>query len=302
MERKTGGGFAGPSRHGTRRPLKHLLHQRLVDNAVQFSLCPMRCFPRHAHSWSDAAMLTFSAQESTACAFTCRAQKMPMVTRRLGACALDRGDVNCSVRLKIFCARGCCSSILKPRAENVSNHAQPWHADACSLCTCLWSTCVCVRAPQKSPCCFVHPLLFLRTWCQESCWFDCSCGAHIFSSVSEIVELASISLAMCVVASAHSWADSSTCYSTTFTAHTVLHTRIFWIEVSTDVDVDLEVDGTCACEIPVVVDVVVVVVMSVKVVIVVRIIVAVPGLEVDVRRGIGCACLGRCGFRCEGRC
>ena len=123
--------------------MKHLPAQRLVDNAVQLSLCPMRCFPRHAHSWSDVAMLTFSAQEATACAFTSCVRKMPLVTRRLGACALDRGDVNCSVRVKIFCAGGWCSCILKPRAENVSNRPQPWYADACTLCTCLWSTCVC---------------------------------------------------------------------------------------------------------------------------------------------------------------
>ena len=129
----------------------------------------------------------FSAQEATtACAFTSRAQKMPLVTRRLGACALDRGDVNCSVRVKIFCAGRRCSSILKPRADNVSNHAQPWHA---------YGPHVCVRAPQKSPSLLIHLLLFMRTWCQESCWFDCSCGAHIFSRVSEIVEFASISLA-----------------------------------------------------------------------------------------------------------
>ena len=37
-------------------------------------------------------MLTFSAQEATACALTSRAQKMPLVTRRLGACGLDCGD------------------------------------------------------------------------------------------------------------------------------------------------------------------------------------------------------------------
>ena len=123
--------------------MKHLLAQRLFDNAVQFSLYPMRCFPRHAHSWSDVAMFTFSAQEATACAFTSRAQKMPLGMRRLGACALERGDVNCYVRVNIFCAGGWCSCILKPRAENVSNHAQHWHADTCTWCTRLWSTCVC---------------------------------------------------------------------------------------------------------------------------------------------------------------
>ena len=111
--------------------------------------------------------------------------------------------------------------------------------------------------------------------------------------MSEIVELVSISLAMCVIASSHSWADSSTCYSTTFTAHTLLHTRIFRIESPTDVDarvgagvdVDLEVNGTCAFEIPFALDVAVVVVMLVIVVIIVRIIAVIPDLEVyEVRR------------------
>ena len=75
-----------------------LLAQRLADHAVPFSLYPMRCLGRHAYSLRDVGMLTFSALEATACAFRSRAQKMFLVTRMVGHCALERGGV------KLFCA------------------------------------------------------------------------------------------------------------------------------------------------------------------------------------------------------
>ena len=61
--------------------------------------------------------------------------------------------------------------------------------------TCAWSVCSDCSETTK----LVHSLLLLHSWCQESYPFDCSCGAHIFSRVSEILELASISVALFVM-------------------------------------------------------------------------------------------------------
>ena len=67
----------------------------------------------------NVVMLSFSAQEATACAFRSRAQKTNLVTRGLGYCALERGGVQVSVLLRANIANNTCFQSSAPVVTRV---------------------------------------------------------------------------------------------------------------------------------------------------------------------------------------